>query len=309
MHKGVEVETKTHPNELSEVQKHVLYEVHIGCERAIKTKNKVLNSVRSAVTRALLDGDDATAGLVKEATGVASSVISKVLAGKDLPASKKFDVEKAARATMDDIERGGLSVDPWLRHIKASEKAMIDIVKDLPIMDEFVRPLKGFGELSFARILAEAGGDLWTYPNPAKLWRRFGLAVINGEAQGHPNGYGYKKGVSVPAGAWDEHHISKRRRAISYVAFSCVIRSKTEPYYSYFIEKKNERQEKMKAAGAANWKVVGMKHGHRLMEKRILKELLIAYNKGNPNFSAAHNLDTSGVVTSESVTKLYHAAN
>jgi hypothetical protein len=41
----------------------------------------------------------------------------------------------------------------------------------------------GFGKLGLAIIVAEAGRDLRCYPTVSKLWKRLGLAVIDGERQ------------------------------------------------------------------------------------------------------------------------------
>jgi len=292
---------KTHPNQLSEKDRHDLYEIHLSCQRAITTKNRIQNAVRSAVARALLDGEQVSKGTYQQVCMLASRVMKAVTLGKELPENDKYDVQKAAEATEIEIENCELSCDAWVKRIAACDKIMVDMVKDMPIVDQFVRPLKGFGELSFARILAEAGGDLWTYPNPAKLWRRFGLAVINGEAQGHPNGFGYTAGVNVPKELWASHFISKRRRSISYVAFDPVIKHNGQPYKAFFDKKKAERQAKLEAEGNKRYKVIGYKHGHRLMEKEILKDLLTMYNDGNPAYSEHHELDTAGVITEQDI--------
>ena len=96
---------------------------------------------------------------------------------------------------------------------KKWEKAMSAIAKQLPLHDWFCSHL-GCSTLGFASILAEAG-DLSNYPNPAKLWRRFGLDVWEGEANKNRT-----KGVNTG--------YSKRRRMIAYRIGSAIIKKKGE---------------------------------------------------------------------------------
>ena len=72
---------------------------------------------------------------------------------------------------------------PRFREVREETKYehMMAFAKALPVAS-FVEETRGFGYLGLAQIVAEAG-DLSNYANPAKLWKRFGLAVIDGRAQ------------------------------------------------------------------------------------------------------------------------------
>lgn len=66
-------------------------------------------------------------------------------------------------------------------HRKTEEKALEKQAKMLPI-SEWVEAQKGLGFLSVGGVIGELG-DLSDYSNPAKIWKRMGLAVINGGRQ------------------------------------------------------------------------------------------------------------------------------
>lgn len=66
-------------------------------------------------------------------------------------------------------------------HRKAEEKTLEKLAKSLPIA-EWVDQQKGLGHLSVGGVIGELG-DLNDYTNPAKIWKRMGLAVINGGRQ------------------------------------------------------------------------------------------------------------------------------
>ena len=87
---------------------------------------------------------------------------------------------------------------------------MAKLAKQLPAY-EWVKGVRGFGDLSFARIIAETG-DLSGYANPGKVWKRLGLAVFDGRAQRRTRDA--EKAV--------EQGYSPRRRSTSWVSFHGV---------------------------------------------------------------------------------------
>lgn len=64
---------------------------------------------------------------------------------------------------------------------KGTEKQMTKAAKALPV-HEWVKAAPGFGEMGLASIVGEAG-DLRNYKTVSRLWKRMGLAVINGGRQ------------------------------------------------------------------------------------------------------------------------------
>jgi hypothetical protein len=65
----------------------------------------------------------------------------------------------------------------------ALEKPIRKLGKQHPLWDRFARDVKGFGELRFAGIIAEAGRPISDYRGPAALWSRFRLGVEDGKRQ------------------------------------------------------------------------------------------------------------------------------
>jgi hypothetical protein len=100
----------------------------------------------------------------------------------------------------------------WDIHRDGVEKKMKDLARTLPGW-LFVQSTRGISELGLAVIVGEAG-DLGDYANPAKLWKRFGLAIKDGRRQGSvpPN-----LSKEARAAAWTERGYVGRRRAEIYV--------------------------------------------------------------------------------------------
>lgn len=92
---------------------------------------------------------------------------------------------------------------------KAAEKRMRDLARKLPVYP-WAASIEGLGDLGLAVVIAECPGDnlagLADYGNPAKMWKRCGLAVINGERQ--------RKKIDAEQAAL--HAYSPRRRATVY---------------------------------------------------------------------------------------------
>lgn len=69
----------------------------------------------------------------------------------------------------------------WDSHRNQTEKQMRKLAKALPIW-QWVEAVKGFGDLGLAIIIGETG-DLSNYATKERVWKRLGLAVIEGERQ------------------------------------------------------------------------------------------------------------------------------
>lgn len=94
------------------------------------------------------------------------------------------------------------------------EKELVKLVKRLPVYD-WVKSVKGFGDISFATIVGECG-DIGTYRGPACLWKRMGLAVFDGKRQGAP-------GEGASKEDWILHGYNKQRRSVSWNARNNLI--------------------------------------------------------------------------------------
>jgi hypothetical protein len=96
----------------------------------------------------------------------------------------------------------------------AYEKRMAKLARTLPVYP-WVKSVKGFGDVSLAEIVGSTG-DIGTYKSVSALWKRMGLAVINGRRQGAPGGDASKED-------WIEHGYSGRRRSVMWNVGGCVI--------------------------------------------------------------------------------------
>ena len=143
-------------------------------------------------------------------------------------------------------------------HIKELHKSRKMVEKTLEKQAQahplwpFVQEIRGVGPLSFGQVIAEAG-DLLNYSNPAKLWKRFGLAVLDGEAQARRKG---AKGEMMG--------FSPRRRAILYNVSECLLKQNHEEFRALYDAVK--AQELTKG--------ISLIHAHKRAMRRMAKQFL-----------------------------------
>lgn len=180
----------------------------------------------------------------------------------------------AARAPFDKVE-------------KQATKEMERLAKLLPVWDAFAKDVRGFGARSLAVIVGEAG-DLSGYPKKGHLWKRMGVAVMDGVRQG---------GLSKNAGkdAWIEHGYNRERRSRMFVIGDCLVKS-GEHYRETYLRRKEYERARAEVAGlkvAPSAKIPKAKaaeyisDGHihrraqRYMEKQLLRDLLAAWRRAS----------------------------
>lgn len=95
-----------------------------------------------------------------------------------------------------------------------TETRMRKLARDLPAWP-FVERVKGLSDLGLAVIVGEAG-NLGDYPKKGHLWKRLGLAVIDGARQGNP-------GTGASAEEWIAHGYNRQRRAEVYAFLDDVM--------------------------------------------------------------------------------------
>ena len=170
------------------------------------------------------------------------------------------------------------SLEPYIELREVTEKHMIDDVQKLPICEWWCKE-KGRSFLGLAILVGEIG-DLSNYENPAKVWKRMGLAVMDGIRQG-----GLSKGS--PAEDWIKHGYNKRRRSALWTISDCLLKTngKDGQYKKLYDERKVMEHKRLKK----QWIKEGNKenkykpmHAHRraqrFMEKRLLRDLWNAWN-------------------------------
>lgn len=160
-----------------------------------------------------------------------------------------------ARKPFEDIEK---------RAVKEMEK----LAKTLPVWSQFGEEIRGFGSVSLAVILAEAG-DLSGYSTHSKLWKRMGLAVMDGVRQG-----GLTKGAGKEA--WIEHGYNPQRRSRMWNIGDALIKGNREgKYRTAYLERKAyelARDPEMRPMQAH-------RRAQRYMEKRLLRDLWKAWRR------------------------------
>lgn len=106
------------------------------------------------------------------------------------------------------------------------EKHLVKAVKALPIYG-WAKQVKGFGDLSLACIIGEASGygretgefySVGDFKSVSALWKRMGLAVLNGHRQGAP-------GKGATAQDWIEEGYNKTRRSVMWNVGNSLILS------------------------------------------------------------------------------------
>ncbi len=157
-----------------------------------------------------------------------------------------------------------------------TEAKMRQLARQMPVW-EFIAEVRGVAELGLAIVIGESGGDLSRFATVSKLWKRLGLAVIDGVRQG-----GLTKGAS--AEQWIQHGYSPRRRAEIWALFSDAMfraqwRAEKDGVPAHPIGPYGEvyAREKAKALGKEWPKGRAHNHARRVMTKEFLKDLWIAW--------------------------------
>lgn len=152
--------------------------------------------------------------------------------------------------------------DGIVRHRKAVEKRLVKLAGQLPVAP-WVEGTRGVGLLSLAAIVGEAG-DLSGYANPAKLWKRMGLAVMPDGRQRRTSGV-----------AALEHGYSPARRSVVWNIGACIVKA-GGPLKAVYDARKVYESERVETKAHAH------NRAQRYVEKRFLRELWSAWTKGRP---------------------------
>lgn len=148
---------------------------------------------------------------------------------------------------------------------KSLEKHLTKLGKQLPVA-HMADDIKGVGHLALAKIVGECG-DLSAYKSVSAVWKRAGLAVIDGGRQRRVTG------ESALA-----HGYSPERRSTFWNIAAALIKAQGKgddagPYRRYYDEEK-ERQ-------VANGITLGHAHNRamRHMTKKLLKDITVEWRK------------------------------
>lgn len=146
------------------------------------------------------------------------------------------------------------------KHRAAVERRLAKLARTLPAAD-WIDGVRGVGIASLAALVGEAG-DLSNYSNPAKLWKRLGLAVM-------PDGTRQRR-VAGSAGA--EHGYSPTRRSVAWNIGACIIKA-GGPLKGVYDERKAYEFERLGHKGHAH------NRAQRYIEKRFVRDLWVAWRR------------------------------
>jgi len=159
---------------------------------------------------------------------------------------------------------------------KATEKQMAKEAEKLPVAS-WIKDIRGIGVGSLAAIVGEAG-DLSNYLTVSKLWKRLGLAVINGKRQ-----------QRVAGAEALEHGYSPSRRSVIWNIGDPLVKQ-GEKYREIYLKRKEVEITKAEAEGLTVLPAAKIKdketsrsQGHihnrakRYMEKQLIKDLWRAW--------------------------------
>ncbi|MFG1332072.1 hypothetical protein V5F41_12570 [Xanthobacter autotrophicus] len=265
----------------------------IGTIRALHRRRNLLMGQRKAqmlslgaFIRTILGWHrDAPAAVRKEIEARAAEMIE---AGRKEIAGKGNGSDDPAYAGLHSTILACLKgAEPLLREEEIATRAMEKLAKTLPVWP-WAKEVKGMGARSLAVIVGEAG-DLGSYDKgEAGVWKRLGLAVIDGRRQGNA-------GKGADAATWQRHGYSPMRRATMYVIGECLIKQKGH-YREIYVARKAIEVARAEALGlrvlpAAKIKkgeadgCISQMHIHRraqrYMEKRLLRHLLQAWRRAD----------------------------
>lgn len=167
------------------------------------------------------------------------------------------DLSSVALAAIFPLIEARKTIDA---HRKLVERRLAKLAKGLPVAP-WVISVRGFGLPSLAAIVGEAG-DLSAYANPAKLWKRMGLAVM-------PDGSRQRR---VAGEAALEHGYSPSRRSVAW-NLGAVIVKVGGPYRLIYDARKVYETERVATKGHAH------NRAQRYAEKRLLRDLWIAWRQ------------------------------
>lgn len=243
---------------------------------------KSLTLTAKASCRRLCAGDK------KAATALYAAVTSTKTYTDETDASDEIDgVDQGTRdnhnkdvLAVDLILNASVIIAPLLqsRHLLAQErkrveKEMTSLAGQLPVAS-WVISVRGLGLLGLAQIVGEAAAPLSAYATVAKLWKRFGLAVM-------PDGTRQRKVTDVEAAL--EHGYSPSRRAVIWAIGDSLLRAQSArgtrlpgEYRKLYDERKEYELPRVQTSKAP--KGHAHKRASRYVQKRLLRDLWCAWS-------------------------------
>lgn len=230
----------------------------------IKSRNMIMNRLRATVANTLGYGTALSEAQRKELFLEADKLIKQVMKGES-----KSTIQEIILVTMQSVQAfDGMR--------EQHEKEMRLLAEQLPIkawVDE--EQQRGFGILSLATIVGECG-DLASYSNPGKLWKRMMLAPFasGGKILMGATWRSGKEG-KLTAEEWTQYGYCPRRRSISFLIGENVVKQNKSIYRERYETTKAECQKRHPDYS----KLRCHRHAMLLATKLLLKNLWLTWNK------------------------------
>lgn len=245
-----------------------LAELQVRRKFWIGNVNKQTNAVKALVRRGLGWRYDEDEGARDKVNARAARIVAAALAGKE----QKPEDAAIFGALASDLAAVSASIAPCAAARHEIELEMKRIARKLPAYP-WAKEVKGLGELGLAVIIAEAG-DLSSYPKKGHLWKRLGLAPLDGKAY---STWRMKGGLT--AEDWTEAGYSPRRRAEIYAVISePMFRAQSVaqgPYRAIY-----DRRREATAINHPDWtKAHSHMDGLRIMTKYLIRDLWNAWKE------------------------------
>jgi hypothetical protein len=184
---------------------------------------------------------------------------------KDLPEVERKDIANQALEMAEGVEDDHplhaviasslASRKPFDKIEKDATKQMEKLAKHLQVWEAWGKGVLGFGAVSLAVIIGEAG-DLSNYPTHSHLWKRMGLGLLDGVRQG-----ALRKSAS--ADEWKAHGYNPKRRSKSWTLQEPMIKAQVRKVLSpeaiSIIEQLQNEIADLKADKSAKARIVSIR--------------------------------------------------
>jgi hypothetical protein len=175
---------------------------------------------------------------------------------------------------------------PFIGMEKEKVKAIEKMAKGLSIWTAWAEPIQGIGAKGIGILIGEAG-DIGAYRSEAAFWKRMGVGVIDGVAQG-------KLTKTASADTWIAHGYNAKRRSALFTIGDSLIKATNSPYRAMYLHRKEIERQKFEALGYTIKPAAQIKEaerdtcisdGHihrraqRWMEKRLLRHMYRAWKR------------------------------
>jgi hypothetical protein len=187
---------------------------------------------------------------------------------------RRIPANLAARASYKTDPRLAISIGPFIdcicgfRPLRKPLEARLEKLALIMPVSGWVAKTRGFGVGNLAGIVGEAG-DIGSYKSVSALWKRMGLAVIDG---------GRQRKMKDKAEA-KKHGYSPKRRSVAFNLADCLIKGNGDGEYRQLYLSRKEIE-------AAKPEVESDGHAHaraaRYMTKAVLRDLYLEWRKSTP---------------------------